>query len=179
MSRAIFFVFSSLLAVCVRTVVLAIIFSPTFWRKGLSMAYAQPSRLKADMIARYRWPAQVRGVDRGLSCFVRAAMFKMRKEMIPPRWMNSRTPKPSKKKEASLPWMSDAEAWAVLRARKVPVIIIHGVQDLIVPVSNSRRLLRTLPTARLVEFQGCGHCPQEEMPEELAKVISGFINGSL
>lgn len=42
----------------------------------------------------------------------------------------------------------------------IRVLIIHGQEDILVPVANSRRLARTLPGARLVEFERCGHMPQ-------------------
>lgn len=42
----------------------------------------------------------------------------------------------------------------------IRVLIIHGQEDILVPVANSRRMARTLPGARLVEFERCGHMPQ-------------------
>ena len=51
-------------------------------------------------------------------------------------------------------------------------------QDRIVPVGNSRRLAAALPTISLIEFEDCGHCPQEEMPEKLAEVITEFVSAT-
>ena len=51
----------------------------------------------------------------------------------------------------------------------------HGMQDRLIPVSNSRRLAAAFPSATLVEFEDCGHCPQEEQPERLAATICAFL----
>ena len=61
-------------------------------------------------------------------------------------------------------WLSDAEAWAALRESGLPVLILHGAQDRIVPPGNSRRLLDTMPNAKLIELDDCGHCPQVDAP---------------
>ena len=58
------------------------------------------------------------------------------------------------------------------------VLIAHGVQDRIVPLSNSRRLAASNSAVTLVELEGCGHCPQEELPDELARVIDDFVRSN-
>jgi pimeloyl-ACP methyl ester carboxylesterase len=44
----------------------------------------------------------------------------------------------------------------VLAGLSVPVLIMHGRLDRIVPVAHGRRLARRIPGARYVEFE-CGH----------------------
>lgn len=57
----------------------------------------------------------------------------------------------------------------------VPSLIIWGRDDRVIPVANGRRLARDIPDARLHEIENCGHCPQEEYPEETALFIRRFI----
>ena len=72
------------------------------------------------------------------------------------------------------------EVVAALRRAGVPILILHGENDLIIPAYNSRRLLKQLgggdvgasgvpvpgdAPVRLLELPACGHCPQEEMAE--------------
>jgi pimeloyl-ACP methyl ester carboxylesterase len=73
---------------------------------------------------------------------------------------------------------SDAAVVAALRECATPILVLHGVQDLLVPISNSRALVERLGGAarrvRLVEFDGCGHVPHEELPQSVADAIAAF-----
>lgn len=51
-----------------------------------------------------------------------------------------------------------------LVASGMPVLIIHGENDALVPLFNSRRLAAALPNCRLEVIPKCGHCPQEVRP---------------
>ncbi len=57
----------------------------------------------------------------------------------------------------------------------VPVLIIHGRHDKIVPLEQSLRLADEIPGAELYIVEECGHVPQEECPEETEAVISDFL----
>lgn len=46
---------------------------------------------------------------------------------------------------------------------KVPTLVVHGLDDPLVPVDNGRRVAAAVPGARLLEFEGMGH----NMPERL------------
>jgi pimeloyl-ACP methyl ester carboxylesterase len=39
----------------------------------------------------------------------------------------------------------------------VPALVIHGVDDVLVPVENGRLVAEAVPGARLIEFDGMGH----------------------
>ena len=52
---------------------------------------------------------------------------------------------------------------------------MHGVGDRLVPVSNSRRLVKLIPNAELIEFQDCGHVPQEELPKQFIQSVQSFV----
>lgn len=55
------------------------------------------------------------------------------------------------------------------------VLILHGVGDRLVPVSNSRRLAGIIPHAELIEYRDCGHVPQEELPKQFIKSVKAFV----
>ena len=62
---------------------------------------------------------------------------------------------------------------------KVPTLVIHGTDDVLVPVDNGRRVASAIPGARLLEFEQMGHnVPERVWPqildaiEELAKQAS-------
>jgi pimeloyl-ACP methyl ester carboxylesterase len=40
---------------------------------------------------------------------------------------------------------------------KVPTLVIHGTEDVLVPVENGRRVAQAVPGARLLEFEHMGH----------------------
>jgi pimeloyl-ACP methyl ester carboxylesterase len=58
----------------------------------------------------------------------------------------------------------------------VPVLLLWGDRDAMVPVSNAQDYLRALPDARLVTLPGIGHVPMEETPAEVARVLRDFLS---
>lgn len=54
-----------------------------------------------------------------------------------------------------------------LGALDIPVMLIAGAEDEIVPTSESEILAADLPSARLALLPACGHVPQEECPDAL------------
>jgi len=59
----------------------------------------------------------------------------------------------------------------------VPALVIHGDEDLIVPVENGRRLAERLPDAQYVELPGRGHNLMLEDPDAFAGPVVGFLAG--
>jgi pimeloyl-ACP methyl ester carboxylesterase len=57
----------------------------------------------------------------------------------------------------------------------VPALVVHGNEDLIVPVENGRRLASRLPNAEYVELPGCGHNLMLEDPEALVGLVRAFL----
>jgi 3-oxoadipate enol-lactonase len=58
---------------------------------------------------------------------------------------------------------------------EVPALVVHGDQDLIVPVENGRMLASRLPDARYVELAGVGHNVQLEVPERFNALVLEFL----
>jgi pimeloyl-ACP methyl ester carboxylesterase len=56
-----------------------------------------------------------------------------------------------------------------------PAFVIHGDEDLIVPVENGRMLAARLPNARYVELPGRGHNVPLEDPETFNRLVLEFL----
>jgi pimeloyl-ACP methyl ester carboxylesterase len=51
---------------------------------------------------------------------------------------------------------------------KVPTLVIHGTEDVLVPIENGRRVASAIPGARLIEFEHMGHnLPERVWPQVL------------
>jgi pimeloyl-ACP methyl ester carboxylesterase len=57
----------------------------------------------------------------------------------------------------------------------VPVLVITGDDDRIVPTEQSIRLAAEIPGAELVVIPNCGHVPQEECPAEFLAAVDDFL----
>lgn len=57
----------------------------------------------------------------------------------------------------------------------VPVLVVAGSADAIIPAAAARELAALVPGARHVELPGCGHTPQLECPEELGAALRGWL----
>ena len=63
-----------------------------------------------------------------------------------------------------------------LDALTLPVLVITGDHDHVVPTAQSRRLAVDLPHAELHVIPNCGHIPQEEKPDVFLQMILPFVN---
>lgn len=62
-----------------------------------------------------------------------------------------------------------------LNELSLPVLVITGDDDCIVPTADSIRLAGELPQAQLAVMPACGHTPQEECPQEFLSAAVPFI----
>jgi pimeloyl-ACP methyl ester carboxylesterase len=60
-------------------------------------------------------------------------------------------------------------------AEEVPVLIVWGARDPIIPVGHGEEAHRVLPGSRLEVFDGVGHLPQVEQPSRFITVLEDFI----
>jgi pimeloyl-ACP methyl ester carboxylesterase len=58
---------------------------------------------------------------------------------------------------------------------KMPILVITGEDDRIVPTADSIKLAGVLPEAKLVIIPDSGHVPHEEQPAAFLQVLEGFI----
>lgn len=60
-------------------------------------------------------------------------------------------------------------------AEEVPVLIVWGARDPIIPASHGEDAHRVLPGSRLEIFDGVGHLPQIEQPTRFITVLEDFL----
>ena len=59
----------------------------------------------------------------------------------------------------------------LLASLTVPVVIVHGEADSLIPIDRGREIKSSLPNARLVEISGAGHMPMMEAKEKTAEAL--------
>nr|MBN1229672.1 alpha/beta hydrolase [Anaerolineae bacterium] len=59
----------------------------------------------------------------------------------------------------------------------LPILVITGDDDRIVPTENSLRLAERLPSAQLAVLENCGHAPQEECPQPFLEAVYDYLDG--
>ena len=64
---------------------------------------------------------------------------------------------------------------SAIRSIKVPVLLVHGKRDLLVPVAASLAVARRHPSWRLVILPDIGHVPQLESPAKTAEAILDWL----
>lgn len=57
----------------------------------------------------------------------------------------------------------------------LPVLVISGDDDRLVPPGDSREVSETIPGSEFVLLDQCGHVPQEECPDALFDAVSEFL----
>jgi len=63
-----------------------------------------------------------------------------------------------------------------LAAMHMPMLLVRGVHDRLVPRSAMVEMAALLPDARLLELEGSGHMPIVEQPKELAEAVRAFLS---
>jgi len=56
-----------------------------------------------------------------------------------------------------------------------PTLIVHGLEDPLVPIINARRLAAAIPNAHLQVYEQCGHIPSMEHPERFNADVMAFV----
>ena len=60
-------------------------------------------------------------------------------------------------------------------AEGMPVLIVWGERDPMIPVRHGENAHEAMPGSRLEVFEGVGHLPQLEAPERFIAVLERFI----
>jgi pimeloyl-ACP methyl ester carboxylesterase len=61
-----------------------------------------------------------------------------------------------------------------LSTLEVPVVIIHGLADGIMPVDRAREMRSAVKNGSLIEIEGVGHMPMIEAPQAVAEALEAF-----
>lgn len=72
-------------------------------------------------------------------------------------------------------WLNNDAAAKKIRALHLPVLILNGESDIVIPPKNSVILANSIPGARLVRWKQGGHAMIYQYPEEIGDVINDFI----
>jgi len=166
----------------------SIVRSKQFWRNGLQNVVAKSKKnlVNDSWIDCYRRPRAVRNWDKGMINFVAASLndgFGMDLKQIYKRNMRIYADK-AKEFDISMNPMDAIEASCL--KNNVPVLIVHGREDKVVPLSNSENIFARLimrqeeksdtnTNVKLVIMENCGHCPHEEDPDAFVQIVSDFL----
>lgn len=137
----------------------------SFWERGLASAWFDKKKVTKQYVDSYRLGQLVHGWEYGILRFMDARFSE----------------------KAGL-WhaiasavdgdghLSQAEKLAMACSQhNIKILIIHGKDDVLVPVANSKRLAKVLPGATFVEIENCGHMPHEETPERFVEEVQKFV----
>lgn len=72
-----------------------------------------------------------------------------------------------------------ADVSARLGELVMPVLVLCGQDDTLVPATVGRNLAQALPDARFHQLSGCGHLPTLEKPIESAAHFEAFLEASI
>jgi pimeloyl-ACP methyl ester carboxylesterase len=61
------------------------------------------------------------------------------------------------------------------QALDVPLLVVWGRHDRMVPVGHGQALVDAVPGASLEILEACGHCPQIERPDLLLPLLDSFL----
>ena len=164
-----------LLTPLLRVLLQLLIAQPRFWQRGVASAYGDPQKLEPSMLLRYRWPVQVRGSSEGVLRFVTAQLLETGRGARNDPAARKQRRGARAAEPAPAPAPAEPPLREALAALQLPVLIIHGAKDRLVPLFNSRRLVASMPSASLLELPECGHVPHEESPEEVCRAICEFV----
>ena len=59
----------------------------------------------------------------------------------------------------------------------MPVTVVHGSEDPLIPVRNGMRLAQLIPGATYVELEHVGHLVPYEAPDVVERVVVGVVAG--
>ena len=84
---------------------------------------------------------------------------------------------PGNRRAAGLRMNADREMAYADRVGEItaPTLIIWGDEDQLIPVSSTKTFDERMPNTQTVIFEGIGHLPMEEVPEETAAAIDVFL----
>jgi pimeloyl-ACP methyl ester carboxylesterase len=75
----------------------------------------------------------------------------------------------------ALPSGRPASSQARLAALGVPILLLHGSQDLTFPAALAERTGVEMPNARAVILDQAGHMTHIDQPEEWLKAVTDFL----
>ncbi|MBW4640432.1 MAG: alpha/beta fold hydrolase [Gloeocapsa sp. UFS-A4-WI-NPMV-4B04] len=124
---------------------------PGMVRRWAGLAYADSSAVTDELVDILVGPAQERGSAQAFCAILKA--------MTSPKFG------PSVK--------------AMLPTLKIPMLLIWGQQDRMVPPAFAQQFASYNPNLQLLNLDNAGHCPHDECPEEVNQAILEWIDRSV
>lgn len=121
---------------------------PSFVRRWAAIAYANPNAVTDELVDILVGPAYDRRAAQAFSSIFRA--------------MTSAQFSPSVK--------------TLLPTLNIPMLLIWGQQDRMVPPKLADQLTKYNPNLQLLKLNNAGHCPHDECPEQVNQAILGWID---
>ena len=63
-------------------------------------------------------------------------------------------------------------------ATRLPVLLVWGEQDRMIPIDHGRNAAEMLPSSDLVSFPGVGHFPHQEAPRQFTRAVLDFLDAT-
>ncbi len=63
-----------------------------------------------------------------------------------------------------------------LSSLHMPVLVMWGREDRLIPVEAARWFVKALPQAQQIVYPGVGHVPMEEAPDRSADDVDAFLS---
>ena len=89
--------------------------------------------------------------------------------------VGSQNPQPPYAARRQWEAMTAWDAWDRIARIAAPTLVLHGGDDLMVPVDNARRVAAAIPAAELVVLAGAGHLYHSEQAELADEVVLDFL----
>lgn len=70
---------------------------------------------------------------------------------------------------------TEGEVRALLGAFKMPVLVMHGQEDAIIPVAQGKALAAAIPGSTLILYPKTGHIPMEEVADKSAADLEAWL----
>lgn len=124
---------------------------PTVLRRWAAIAYANPEAVTDELIDILAGPPQDRGSARAFVALFKATI--------------SSNFGPSVKR--------------ILSNLTIPMLLIWGQQDKFVPPGLAKQFAQYNQNLQVLNLENVGHCPHDENPEEINRIILDWIDGNL
>lgn len=72
----------------------------------------------------------------------------------------------------------EPEKWDEIGNLKMPVLLLWGEQDKVIPVSHAKAFEAAIAGSKLIIYKDAGHLPMEETPDQVARDIDSWIAGT-
>ncbi len=120
---------------------------PKIVRPWAAIAYANPAAIDDELVESLVTPAGDRGAAATFVAIIKA--------MTNPKF----GPKVS----------------TVLPGLEIPILLIWGQQDRMIPPSLGQQFASYNPRVKLIELEDAGHCPHDELPEQVNQAILDWL----